>query len=198
MTTWTTEAILKTIDQHGLAECVTEERLCALTGYTDKQVENACQNLRRHGFIERTGPGGCHRLIAAGKEALESGYNLRGGPRGPQQSGQRERDRGMRQRIWNCLRMGKRVTIGDIAMLVTDGKERDPSNNISKYLAGLKRAGYVMPLRRAAPLNPTSNGSIRWLLISDTGPHAPVIRVTRRVVFDPNLEQEIAMARGEA
>lgn len=194
---WTAEIMLKTIDQHGLAECVTEVRLCALTGYSEKQVENACQNLRRHGFIERTGQG-CHRLTRAGREALASGYSLRGGPRGPQQSGQRRRDRGMRQRIWNCLRMGKKVTVDDIAMRVVDGSERDPINNISKYLAGLKRAGYVLPLRRSAPLNLTSNGSLRWMLISDTGPLAPVIRVTRRVVFDPNLEQEIAMARGEA
>lgn len=191
---WTTETLLKTIEQHGLAECVTEQRLCALTGYSEKQVENACQNLRRHGFIERTGKG-CHRLTSGGKEALAAGYGLRAGPRGPQQSGQRRRDRGMRQRIWNCLRMGKKVTIDDIAMLVVDGTERDPSSNISKYLTGLKQAGYVLQLRREMPLKATSNGSLRWMLISDTGPAAPVIRVTRHVVFDPNLEQEIAMAR---
>ena len=194
---WTTETLLKAIDQHGLAECVTEQRLAELTGYSAKQIENACQNLRRHAFIERTGKG-CHRLTAAGKEAIETGYNLRGGPRGPQQNGQRRRDRGMRQRIWNCLRMGKKVTIGDIAMLAVTGEERDPLSNIRKYLTGLKRAGYVLTLKREKPLNPTSNGSLRWVLISDTGPAAPVIRVSRQTVFDPNLEQEIAMARGEA
>lgn len=194
---WTTESLLKAIDQHGLAECVTEQRLAELTGYSAKQVENACQNLRRHAFIERTGQG-CHRLTEAGREALETGYSLRGGPRGPQQNGQRRRDRGMRQRIWNCLRMGKKVTIDDIAMRVVDGDERDPRGNIGKYLAGLKRAGYVLALSRETPLKPTSNGALRWVLINDTGPLPPVIRVTRCSVFDPNLEQEIAMAGGAA
>lgn len=194
---WTTETLLKAIDQHGLAECVTEQRLAELTGYSAKQVENACQNLRRHTFIERTGQG-CHRLTDAGREALHTGYNLRGGPRGPQQSGQRRRDRGMRKRVWNCLRMGKKVTIDDIAMRVIDGNERDPRGNIGKYLTGLKRAGYVLALGRELPLKPTSNGSRRWVLINDTGPLPPVIRVTRQVVFDPNLEQEIAMAGGDS
>lgn len=194
---WTTETLLKAIDQHVLAECVTEQRLIELTGYSAKQVENACQNLRRHAFIERTGQG-CYRLTEAGHEALQTGYSLRGGPRGPQQSGQRRRKPGMRQRIWNCLRMSKKVTVDDIAMRVIDGDERDPRSNISKYLHGLKRAGYVLSLSREMPLKPTSNGALRWVLISDTGPLAPVIRVSRQSVFDPNLEQEVAMARGEA
>ncbi len=194
MTTWTTEKLLAVIKANGMAECVNEARLVELTGYCPKQVENACGNLRRHGFIERTGQG-CHRLTKAGAEAMASGYSLRAGPRGPQQSGQRRRAPGMRQRIWNCLRMGKKLTVDDIVMLVLTGDERDPKSNVAKYLAGLRKAGYLMLLRKEAPLNPTSNGANRWMLVSDTGPIAPVIRATRKVIYDPNLDAEIAMQR---
>lgn len=197
MTTWTTETLLKTIDRHGLAECVDEARLAQLTGYSDKQVENACQNLRRHGFIERTGAG-CHRLTTAGSEALAAGYGLRSGPRGPQKKGHRRLARGLRQRVWNCLRTGKKLTIDDVVLRVIDGHERDPRSNIGKYLAGLKLAGYVMPVRREAPLTPTSNGARRWVLVNDSGPLAPVVRVGRQAVYDPNTEQETPFAGGEA
>lgn len=191
---WTAETLLTAIGQHGLAECITEARLVELSGYGEKQVENACQRLRRHGFVARTVEG-CYSLTDAGKEAIAKAIKLRSGPKG-KESGHRRRNAGMRQRIWNVLRTDKKLTVDDIVLLVSDGNEADPRGNVGKYVRCLSRAGYViaMPVREA-PLNPTSNGAIRWWLITDTGTQAPVVRQTRNTVYDPNLEEEIAMAR---
>lgn len=185
---WTTETILKTIGQASLAECVTEARLVELTGLTAKQVENACGNLIRHGFLRRTGKG-CHKLTVAGGEAILNSASLRSGPKGPQQTGQRRRAPGLREKVWNVLRMGKKRTLDDIVMLVVEGSERDPRSNVRKYIKALVRAGYVsvMPQREAA-LNPTSNGCLRYVLTDDTGPIAPVMSVARGMVYDRNTE----------
>lgn len=191
---WTAETLLTVIGEHGLAECITEARLTELTGLAEKQVENACQRLRRHGFISRTAKG-CHRLTDVGQNAIAQSSRVRSGPKGPE-TGHRHRECGMRQRIWNAFRTGKKLTIDDIIMVVAEGDEADPRSNVGKYVRGLAKAGYViaMPVREA-PLNPTSNGAVRWWLVSDTGRDAPVIRPSRQTVWDPNLEQEIAMAR---
>lgn len=191
---WTAETLLTTIGKHGLAECITEARLSELTGLDKRQVDNACHKLRRHGFITRVGAG-CHRLTDAGKEAITHTTQLRSGPKGPE-TGHRRRSPGMRQRIWNALRTGKKMTIDDIILLVADGDEADPRSNVGKYVRGLAKAGYViaMPVREA-PLSLTSNGAIRWWLVTDTGPAAPVLRVSRQCIYDPNLEKDIAMVR---
>lgn len=190
---WTAERLLMLIGTHCRGECVTEERLAALSGYTAKQVENACQNLLRHGFVKRSGKG-CHRLTPAGQQAILDGATLRSGPRG-RQPGVRPRDRGLRQRAWNVLRTGKKNTIDDIVMLAGEGLERDPRSNLRKYLRILQRAGVAMPMpRREAPLNPTSNGAQRWWLVRDLGPLAPVHRPGRNSLHDPNAECDIALA----
>lgn len=191
---WTTETLLKAIGTSAPRDCITEARLVELTGYTAKQVENACNNLRRHGFVARTGKG-CHRLTDAGRAALAEGAALRSGPKGPE-TGRRSRDPGLRQRAWNCLRLGRKLTYDDIAMRVVEGPERNARDNIRKYVGALAKAGYVQVMeRREAALNPTSNGCLRFILVSDTGPLAPIVRVSRNTLYDPNLEREIALAR---
>ena len=189
MAHWTTETLLKTIAEKSPNECVTETRLAELTNLTPKQVENACQNLRRHGFIRRNGKG-CHRLTPAGKDAAEAGLQIRSGPNGPQATGIRRRDAGMRQRAWTALAMRKPMTVDDIVMRASMGDERDPRGNLYKYLRALQRAGYLMemPLREK-PLNSTSNGCKRWVLVRYNGPVCPVVRDSRRAVYDPNNQQ---------
>lgn len=192
---WTTETLLTAIGAVQPCECFTEADMAKVTGLKPKQVEHACQNLRRHGFITRS-VRGCHTLLPAGHKALEEGAKLRSGPKGPQTSGQRSRERGHRQRIWNALRTLKKLTVDDILMRIIDGDERDPRSNVLKYVRALARAGYVQAMpQRERPLNPTSNGCRRWLLITDTGPDAPVHRVRRDTLYDPNLEREIALGR---
>ncbi len=184
---WTTETILKAVVLAPGEECVTEARIAELTGLTAKQVEQSTLKLRKHGFLTKTGRG-CHKVTQAGKDVVMAGGKLRSGPKGPEY-GQRHRDPGLRQKVWNVLRMGKKRTIDDILMIVVEGTERDARNNVRKYLQALAKAGYltVMP-QREAPLNMTSNGCLRYLLVDDTGPIAPVMSVARGMVYDRNIE----------
>ncbi|MCX7172341.1 MAG: hypothetical protein NT159_00015 [Proteobacteria bacterium] len=192
---WTTETLLKAIGAAKPTECFTEAHMVAATGLTAVQIERSALNLRKHGFITRTAKG-CHKLTDAGRKAVEEGASLRSGPKGPQQSGQRIRDRGLRQRVWNALRLSKKLTVDDIVMRVVDGHERDPVSNVRKYVRALERAGYVRCMATREPkLSLTSNGCKRWLLIKDTGPDAPVWRAKRanQTLYDPNLEREVPL-----
>lgn len=190
---WTAEQLLTAVGRASLRECITEARMAEITGLTPLQVEHAALKLRKHGFLRKTGQG-CHKLTAAGRAALAEGRKVRSGPRGPE-TGHRRRDPGLRQRVWNALRSGKKLTIDDIIMRVCEGGERDPRSNIRKYLVALARVGYVrqMPVREAA-LNPTSNGCVRWWLVRDTGLQAPVARPSRAALWDANIEEQIPFA----
>lgn len=190
---WTAEQLLTAVGQASPRECITEARMAEITGLTPRQIEPAVLRLRKHGFLIKTGRG-CHKLTAAGRAALAAGARVRSGPRGPE-TGHRRRDPGLRQRVWNALRSGKKLTIDDILMRVAEGGERDPRCNVRKYLTALARAGYVrqMPLREAG-LNPTSNGCVRWWLVQDTGTAAPVWRQRHGALYDGNLEMQIPLA----
>lgn len=188
---WTTQTLLAAIGAAQPRDCFTHADMAKATGLTVEQVANAANNLRRHGFVTSSVKG-CHKLTDAGRAAIVDGANLKSGPKGPQQSGQRRRNPGLRQRVWNCLRIGKKVTIDDIIMRVVEGDERDPRSNVGKYLTALERAGFVraMPLREA-PCNATSNGCKRWWLVIDAGPLAPAVRASRLAVYDPNRDVEV-------
>lgn len=190
---WVTEQLLTAIGQAAPQDCITEARMSEITGLDAKQIESAALRLRKHALIERTGPG-CHRLTPAGREAIAAGVRLRSGPRGPE-TGRRRRNAGLRQRAWNALRTGKKLTIPDILMRAIEGNERDPSSNIGRYLRALTRAGYVrqMPVRESS-LNASSNGCVRWWLVNNTGPLAPAWRASRDTLWDRNLRCDIALA----
>lgn len=191
---WTTERILMAIQLADDADCITEAHLAEVSQLTARQVAVAAARLVRYGFIKRTSSG-CHKITEAGRAALSEGNKVRwrSGPKG-KHTGQRNCCHGLRQRAWNVLRMGGKRTIDDILMLAIEGDERDARGNVRKYLQALVRAGYVTTMaQREAPLNPTSNGCLRYLLTRDTGPAAPVLRVSRGVVFDPNTETTVSL-----
>jgi hypothetical protein len=186
--TWVTQQLLDAVAQASPDDCITEDRMAELTGLTARQVENSALKLRQHGWMERVGPG-CHRLTRAGRVAHEEGRRLTSGPKGPEH-GYRQRDHGLRQRAWNVLRMGKKVTLDDVLLLVVEGSERDPKNNVGKYFRALAKVGYLhrQPIRERG-MSACSNGAIRWLLVRDTGPIAPTYRLRHDQVYDPNTEQ---------
>ena len=189
---WTTSKLLAAIGDASPKECITEERMAELTGLTARQVENACDRLRRHGFISRTGKG-CHKLTEAGLQAYADGAKLHSGPNG-KHTGVRRCARGLRQRAWNALRLGQKFTIDDILMRACEGDERDAYSNVRKYIRALADGGYVRAMpQREQPLNAMSNGCFRWLLINDTGPVAPIWRVARKSLYDPNTETVVSI-----
>lgn len=193
---WISEQLLAAVGTHAPSECITVQRLIALTGLDPRQVDNAQRKLRSHGFLELTGPG-CLKLTDAGREALGAGAAVRSGPNGPQ-PGARQFRNTLRTRVWRAIRIRRKFSIPDLEMLVATGEERDIGSNIGHYLRALERAGYLVKLpRREAGTALTSNGHARWWLPNeqDTGPAAPIVNARTCTVYDPNLERRLPMRR---
>jgi len=185
---WIAKQLLTIIREARISECITEEVLVELTGLTPKQVENAAQVLCRNGLLERTGQG-CHTLTSAGKAALKSGAEIHSGPRGSQPGHRIWKDT-LRIRVWRAMRIRRKFTVTDLAMLVADGSERgDITSNVQKYVRALAKAGYLIELpKREKGAAMTGKGYKRWWLQDDqdTGPQAPVWSADKKTVFDPN------------
>lgn len=189
MTAWKSEQLLTAVGQASPHECITEARMAELTGFDAKVVENCCLKLRTHGFLTKTARG-CHQLTPAGIAAWREGAKLRSGPKGAH-IGRKTVSGTVRERAWSALRITGKGSIPDVIMLAAEGGERDIANNIGKYFSALERAGYLRQLRVREPgTSPTSNGHVRWLLVRNSGPLAPVWRVKAGTVYDPNTEEE--------
>ncbi len=191
MTAWKSEQLLTAIGQASPSECITEARMVALTGYDAGAVESCCMKLRKHGLLVKTARG-CHKLTPAGVEAFKQGAKLRSGPKG-KLTGRKVIPGTVRTRAWAAIRIAGRASIPDVIMLAAEGGEKNIANNIGKYFSALERAGYLRQLRVRDPgTAPTSNGHVRWMLIRNSGPEAPVWRVEARTVYDPNTEEEFS------
>lgn len=203
---WRAEKILTVIRDARLSECITEEKLIALTGMTAKQVENSVFTLRRNGLVERTGVG-CHKLTGTGREALKAGASalcrLRSGPKGSWNTGTRRKlENTLRDRVWRAMNIRRKFSVPELTLLAVDGTERgDPTSNIQKYVRALARAGYLTELPRREPCrSPTSPGFKRWWMQDGkhTGPLAPVVRNNYTVVYDPNTDETHAIGGKES
>ncbi len=191
--TWTSETVLTAIGEHAPNECVTESRLMELTELEERQVERACDLLRKHELIEKVGPG-CHQLTDAGREALANSLKICSGPNGPRIGGIKVPSNTLRERVWRAIRLRRKFTLPDLIALVAEGDERDVESNIRKYVNALTRAHILVELpRREAGTALTSNGYKRWWLMDDRdpGPKAPIWRARANSVYDPNNEKEI-------
>lgn len=195
-TAWPTERLLTLIGEAAPRECITEEKLAELSGLASTVIGTSCWKLRRHKLLEKTGRG-CYKLTPAGRAAVAQGRKIRSGPNGPHTGVRQVKGETLRARAWRAMRIKGKFTIEDLALLSAQtGAERDMESNIGKYVRALGRAGYVrqLPVREAA-LTPKSNGCVRWQLVQDTGPLAPVWRASRNVVWDPNTETAQPLAR---
>lgn len=191
--TWTSETIMQTISQHMLNCCVTNEKLVQLTGLMEKQVEAATQNLHKNGFIKRVEPG-CYRITQSGIIALDRKTSLRSGPKG-ETSVKIHKD-SLRVRVWRAIRIRQSFSIPELLPIVTKGSEKDATSNIYKYLTALEAAGYLIRMgRKMRGTALTSNGFARWRLdpLKDTGPKAPVWRMSKGTIYDPNRDEEITL-----
>ena len=190
---WIAEQLLTAIAQHSPTECVTEARMCEITGLKPLQVERATLKLRKHELLVKTDMG-CHQLTDAGREAAAAGKTLRSGP--TSYTAPKINKDHLRIRVWRAIRIRRKFTIPDIAMLVARGGEKDIESNIGKYVRALVKAGYLVELpKRERGVSMTSNGFKRWWLTDekDTGPLAPVWRKGHQTVYDPNLHAEVSV-----
>ena len=190
--TWTSEQIMQTIQVHMLNECITNARLVELTGLKPEQVGNSTSKLHQNGFIKVVDKG-CFRITQAGITALDQKTNLRSGPKGKLQIPRIYRD-SLRVRVWRAIRIRSSFSIPDLLPIVTKGGEKDAQSNIYKYIKALESAGYLIRMGKRMPGTAmTSNGFARWRLDleKNTGPQAPIWRMGKGSVFDPNTEEEI-------
>jgi len=191
--TWTSETVMQTISKHMLNECITNARLVELTGLKPDQVGSSTSKLQQNGFIKVVDKG-CYRITQAGITALDQKTNLRSGPKG--ETRVKIHKDSLRVRVWRAIRIRNSFSIPDLLPIVTKGGEKDAQSNIYKYVKALEDAGYLIRMgKRARGTWMTSNGFVRWRLDleKDTGPQAPVWRMGKGSLFDPNTGEEILL-----
>lgn len=196
---WTSELILKHLKGNEAGACITEADLMAALDMTAHQVDQACLKLRKHGFLEKSDQG-CHTITEAGAVAIANNHVLRSGPNG-MHTGKRKLNRNtLRIKVWRAIRIRNKFSIPELVMLVAEGNEKDITNNVGKYIRTLRKAGYLAELaKRENGSAITSNGHKRYWLIPkmDTGPEAPVWRVSKETVYDPNTALEHSISKQE-
>jgi len=150
-----------------------------------KAVINGLGELMQKGLVERaknertTFGGNAHveyRVTAEGVKRHAAGGVTCVPKGGPRKSLPKPRE-GMRQRLWEALRISKKATLLNLAELIHQEGDPEPVKVIKDglaYFAALARAGIVTKLAaRAKGFAPTSNGHVRYAIIRDLGPIAP-------------------------
>lgn len=139
-----------------------------------RKVAKAAGKLLLRGLVQRIETG-VYSLTTEGWQILEFGLTIKSGPKG-KRTWKPGLKNTFRQRAWKAMRLTKRFTIPEIVMLAADDKSKNPENNLSRYLKGLQKSGYVVELSsRTEDGKLTSNGLKVWRLIKDTGDIAPVL-----------------------
>jgi hypothetical protein len=127
-------------------------------------------------------------ILPAGVTVVKSGKRITSGPNGKLTGIRKPQPNSFRARLWRAMRIQKKFTIPQLLELVrvkTDAATID--NSAMKYLAALARAGVVAKLpTREKGYALTSPGHVRWALIRDFGPLAPV--VSTKHLIDANAE----------
>lgn len=156
------------------------------------EIIKVMSRLISRGAVERL-ENGVYRLTDFG-ESLKTNGNLKifhSGPYGQYNRNKRSSDT-LRNRIWRLILLNRKVTINELVGLAIDGAEKDPTNNIRKYLRALVKSGYLreMPRRLKGDV-PGSNGFKQYMLIKDSGHLAPVMRSDKKEVYDPNTGEVV-------
>lgn len=181
---WTGGAILTAVARAKPYECVQTKDLVKLTGLDRPVVLRECGKLVGAGFMRRDDEG-CHRITAAGRAAAAQ----------EEKAAQLKTRSELYARVWYALRNAPThtLTIPQIIAWTADGGERHLDVRIRAYLIALARAGYLMQMPRREPgMTSGSSGLVRWRLLKDTGPEAPVWRKrspaspTIGEIYDPN------------
>lgn len=171
--------------------CVTIEVLARQMGLTHRQISNAARGLIVRGFVDRI-EAGCFKLTEAGATAAAEGVIITSGPRRPHAKLRSAVRDTLRQRAWTAMRIQRRFTVRDIAMVSASGSERDAVENVSRFFRVLARAGYLRVVGREPGTAPGSNGFVRYQLVRNTGPRVPVHSEKRGAIHDFNTEEDVA------
>ncbi len=187
---WRLSGLLRAL---ATAECAPLDDLVGATGMARTRVATAMEILRSRGLVNSVGPG-CYAVTAAGRRVVTSGREIRSGPRGLHTGVRRPAQDTLRTRLWRALRLKRKASLPQLLTLAARGSERAAENNAWMYLRALHSAGYIERLATRAPgISPSSRGRIRWLMLRDTGPKAPVVRPRHRAVVDHNTGERVAL-----
>lgn len=171
-------------------DCLTLDELdAALPPIARKEIVKAMNGLITRGLAERV-ERGCYQLTKDGEWSFLDQEVLTSGPNGAHSRRVRTiRRQTLRQRAWNVMRLGKAFTIPELVTATSTG-ERDPVSALQRYCKQLERSGYLVRLpRRERGSRPGSNGYLRWRLLDDTGPEAPIFKAKKQVMFDGNTRE---------
>jgi len=129
----------------------------------------------------------------AGRAFVKSGQDITTGPRGNLTGVRVHSEDTFRASLWRALRQLKRASTIDLIELARDVKrdgKGDLRANALRYLRALERAGVVIQMKQKAVGHaPTSNGFLRFSLINDLGPIAPV--ASKKGLLDRNANEVI-------
>lgn len=156
----------------------------AVTGIEGRVLSNFLTRLVARGLVARVGFGQ-YALTEAGQEAHREQVVIGAGPWRGERKAVRERPRrSLRERAWQMLRRVRKASLPELLELLD---APDAEHGLSRYLRALAAGGYLRRLPVRLPgTHPNSRGRVRWLLVLDTGPKAPVWRQTRNELHDPN------------
>ena len=173
--------------------CLTVDQLAAELDLTKRQVSDAASRLLRRDYLERMAIG-CYQLTPAGLDAAAAGEVIRSGRTGSKAKVREVRD-SLRQRAWTSMRIQRLFTIPDLVIDAARLDDRNPEDNLQRYLRALAQAGIVAVSPHRVPgTAPTSNGHKRYLLKRDSGPRAPAVRARTSVIHDFNTGEDVPCA----
>lgn len=162
--------------------CWTTEQIAEVTGLTRKAVTQAVGKLISRDLVARAEVG-CFQLTDAGVSAQADGVTLTSAPLKPF-TDMRKHRQSLRVRAWRAARMLGKFTIGDVQAAAARD-ERDAQGGVQRYLLLLERAGYLRRLRKRGR-------ELRYALVRDTGPEAPMVRRDRQTIKDMNTGEIFA------
>jgi len=154
-----------------------------------KRITAILCRLISDGYVVRHSAGS-YQVTKAGVEADKKGYKP--GPQRKATGRAKPQPASLRQKVWQTLRMRRKVATPDLLANVCDGDPNVQRGGVYKYLKALERAGYVQSLAKRAPgTAPSSNGFKIVLLLKDTGAVAPMVNWRDHRLTDLNTDEVI-------
>ncbi len=175
--------------------------ICEASKSRRKPVLLALGKLMQKKLVARLNPGNAgnfgriepvYGVTKKGAEFVAAGKRVTSGANGPFTGIAKRNQDTFRARLWRALRIKKKATIPELIEIVrtkTDGESVE--SNALHYLRALTRAGVVAELpTREKGYALTSPGFIRWALVRDLGPLAPI--VSKKHLIDLNAPSHAA------
>ena len=174
---------------------VTLDVLAEVTGLPRRRAADTLRILTRRQLIASPQQH-VYELLDAGREALETAEPVRCGPKKCRPLNARRVRDTLRQRLWAALRMAGKATLADLLRRAYREGQTGSTKNALHYLRALEHIGAVRKLEWKQPGNsPNSRGFVRWMLLNDFGPLAPIPSLKKGFVLDPNSGERLPLAQ---